>query len=68
MAITGYFLDQNWEYRQVLLGFEPLKGAHTGENLGSVLCQALERHQISDRIMAIITDNASNNKTMFDKI
>jgi hypothetical protein len=68
MAITGYFLDQHWDYRQVLLAFEPLEGAHTGEKLGSVLCQVLKRHQISDQIMAITTDNASNNKTMFDKI
>lgn len=68
IAITGYFLDQHWEYRQVLLGFELLEGPHTGENLGLVLCDVLTKHQISDRIMAITTDNASNNKTMFDKI
>ncbi|KAJ5378259.1 uncharacterized protein N7496_005668 [Penicillium cataractarum] len=24
MAITGYFIDQEWNYRELLLGFEPL--------------------------------------------
>jgi hypothetical protein len=31
MAITGYFIDMNWVYREVL-GFKPLSGAHTGAN------------------------------------
>jgi hypothetical protein len=64
MAITGYFLDQEWNYREVLLGFEPLEGPHTGMNLGLVLSETLQKHHISDRIMAITTDNASNNQTM----
>jgi hypothetical protein len=37
MAITGYFLDELWEYREVLLGFEPLSGTHSGENLAKVV-------------------------------
>lgn len=68
MAITGYFLDQNWEYREVLLGFEPLEGTHSGDNLASVLSAILKQHQIVDRIMAITTDNASNNDTMIIKM
>ena len=68
MAITGYFLDQNWDYREVLLGFEPLEGTHTGTNLSSILSETLQRHYILDRIMAITTDNASNNQTMIASI
>lgn len=30
MAITGYFLDREWNYREVLLGFEPIHGTHAG--------------------------------------
>lgn len=61
MAITGYFLDQNWDYREVLLGFEPLEGTHTGTNLSSILSETLQKHYILDRIMAITTDNTLNN-------
>jgi hypothetical protein len=68
MAVTGYFLDKNWEYRQILLGFEPLDGSHTGQNLALALCAVIKRHGIEDKIMGITTDNASNNKTMFDKV
>jgi len=68
MAITSYFLDQNWDYREVLLGFDPLEGTHTGLNLGLVLTDTLQKYQIMDRIMAITTDNASNNQTMITSI
>ncbi|KAJ5264779.1 hypothetical protein N7505_007575 [Penicillium chrysogenum] len=50
MAIT--------DYREVLLGFEPLSGTHLGANLSEVI------HQILDRVLAITTDNASNNTTL----
>lgn len=64
MAITGYFLDKEWEYREVLLGFEPLSGTHSGVNLGENVLQILQKHQITDRVLAVTSDNASNNKTL----
>lgn len=41
MAITGYFIDKDWQYREVLLGFEPLHGTHSGANLSSVVLDIL---------------------------
>lgn len=64
LAISGYFIDGDWEYREVLLGFEPLQGKHTGSNLSNVLFDILRRHEIDQRVFAITTDNASNNKTL----
>lgn len=68
MAISGYFLDQRWNYRERLLGFEPLEGSYTGRNLSLVLSKVLQTNQISDRIAAITTVNASNNATMIASI
>jgi hypothetical protein len=48
MAVTGYFLDQHWEYREILLGFEPLSGSHTGVNLSEVVLKLLQQHKITD--------------------
>ncbi|KAJ5731814.1 uncharacterized protein N7483_006322, partial [Penicillium malachiteum] len=31
MAITGYFIDADWVYREGLLDFKPVYGAHTGQ-------------------------------------
>lgn len=68
MAVTGYFIDQDWNYREILLGFEPLHGTHTGGNLGTVLFQLLQKHQIEDSVLTVTTDNASNNSTLLESI
>lgn len=68
MAITGYFIDCDWVYREVLLGFKPLHGAHTGANLSAVLLDTLLEHNLEDRVFGLITDNASNNKTLVDSL
>jgi hypothetical protein len=68
IAITGYFIDQEWNYREILLGFEPLHGTHNGSNLGSTLFEILQKHGITDRVLSITTDNASNNNTMMASI
>ena len=64
MAITGYFIDRDWNYRKLLLSFEPLDGAHSGMNLSEVLIEIFKKLNITDRVLAIISDNASNNITL----
>lgn len=68
MAVTGYFIDQDWNYREILLGFEPLHGTHSGVNLSAVLLDLLQQHSIADRVLAITSDNASNNSTLLSNI
>lgn len=68
MAVTGYFLDKDWNYREILLGFEPLHGSHTGSYLSTVLFDLLEKYHITDQVLTATTDNASNNSTLMDSL
>ena len=68
MAVTGYFIDKDWQYREILLGFEPLHGTHSSVNLSVVLIDVLERYDIKHKVLAIITDNASNNKILVESL
>lgn len=68
MAVTGYFIDTEWEYQEILLGFEPLHGSHTGAYLSKILLDILQRHQIDSRVFALTTDNASNNATLVENL
>ena len=68
LAITGYFIDANWVYREVLLGFKPLHGAHTGSNMSSVVLETLKNHQIQDKVFGLTSNNASNNKILADSL
>ncbi|KAJ5682064.1 uncharacterized protein N7477_002004, partial [Penicillium maclennaniae] len=53
---------------QILLGFEPLEGIYTRENLTLALYTIINRHRIKDQILAITTNNTLNNKIIFDKL
>lgn len=68
MAITDYFIDEDWDYREVLLGFEPLYGSHTGVNLSAVLLELFQQYDIVDRVLAITTDNTLNNSALIESI
>lgn len=68
LAITGYFIDMKWVYREVLLAFDPVYGSHTGKNLAEILLKNLRQHNLQHRILAITTDNASNNTTLMAEL
>jgi hypothetical protein len=55
-------------YREILLGFEPIHGTHSGANLSTVVLEKLEQHNITNRVITITTDNASNNTTLMETI
>jgi hypothetical protein len=64
LAITAYYIDNNWEFREVLIGFEQIHGEHTGVVLSRIVEDVLEQFGIQDRLLAVTTDNASNNGTL----
>lgn len=68
IAITGYFVNANWVYQEILLGFKPLHSLYTGANLSAVLLETLIYHNIQNRVFGITTDNTINNKTLVDTI
>ena len=68
MAIVNYYIDRKWKLREVLLGFEPLSGQHTGKKLTIVVNAVLDNYCLSDRVFALVTDNASNNGTLASEL
>ncbi len=64
LGVTCYYISESWEYKEVLIGFEPIEGSHTGENLGYAVNDILPQHNLTHRLLAITADNASNNGTL----
>lgn len=64
LGIVGSFINSRWERKEVLLGFEPLSGAHTGAALAAVVQKILYEYDIEPHLLTITADNASNNKTL----
>ena len=69
MAIQGYFIDSDWRYREVLLGFEHVTDRHSGANLAKILKQALQDRYIPlQKIITVTADNAGNNGTLVQSL
>lgn len=67
MAVVVHFIDPRWEYCEHLVGFEKLKGKHTGDNMSISMSSIFLRGNTPfkiQNIMAFTTDGASNNCTM----
>lgn len=63
-GIKAHFIDDNWNVRDVLIGFEQPEDRHTGEVLAEHFCKTLNSFNIAHLLFTITSDNASNIKKM----
>src|SRR5205085_3579262 len=61
LAVVSYWITDDWELREVLLGFKQIRGAHTGKNLADLVGDVLKRYGIESRLLGFTSDSASNN-------
>jgi hypothetical protein len=64
LAIIGYFITPDWEYKEVMLGFENLPEGHTGKEQAQVVMDCLRRYGLEGQLGAITSDNATVNETV----
>ena len=60
LAVTAHWIDDNWVQHDVTLGFELLKGSHTGQLLMETFVKVMERFNLQQKVMSITSDNGSN--------
>ena len=66
LGVIAFFIDSDWRYHDVLIDFESVLGRHLGSRLAIIVRGLLQKHNIEDRLSAVTTDNAGNNKTFFE--
>lgn len=64
LGITAHWIDDNWIQKELVIGFEPLNGAHTAENIAEALVDVIDRFNLGKKLQSITTDNASNMRKM----
>jgi len=64
LEVIAYFIDINWQYREVLLIFKFLKSKHTRKRLTNVVYSILKKYNLQDCLITIIANNVNNNKTL----
>jgi hypothetical protein len=67
-GFTIHYIDNDWKLQESLLAFKFLEGEHDGFNLAEYLVEVLEEFGITDRLLGITADNASNNSTMISHL
>jgi len=56
------------EYKSFLLSFEQIQGKHSADKLAAEFDRVIQLYNLNDKIVRLITDNASNNLAAFDNI
>jgi GTPase Era involved in 16S rRNA processing len=64
LAINAHWMSSTFEQHRACIEFVEIEGNHSGENLANIVATVLERFHISDKVMTITADNASNNDTL----
>jgi hypothetical protein len=64
IAITLYYVDEQFRLHEDLLDFQAVSVSHTGLNLTEHVLSILFTYGIQAKLYCITTDNASNNGTM----
>jgi hypothetical protein len=59
LGITIHYVDSNWCLCNFLLDIIPFNVRHTGENIAQEIIRVLDEFQISNKIIALTTDNES---------
>jgi hypothetical protein len=64
LGIIGHWLTEDFLYRERLLEFIELQGIHSSENMAAAIWTMLSELDLQEKLITIMGDNASNNKTM----
>ena len=68
LAIVAYWISDSWQKEEVLIGFEEIRGSHTGANMAGIINHILAKYGIQDRILGFTSDGASNNRTLTEAL
>jgi len=65
LAITNYFIINNWDYIEILLIFKSLSGKYSGEKLTDYIIKTLYFYNIIKQLLTITADNIKNNNLFY---
>jgi len=63
IGITCHFINSDWKLISTLLDIRGFGGDHSGENISACVLESLDDFRIAHKLLAVVTDNASNNDT-----
>ncbi|KAG8709763.1 hypothetical protein FRC08_018078, partial [Ceratobasidium sp. 394] len=68
LAITGSWITHDWRLEETLLDFVELRSTHDGLSMANAVASALSELGIEEKVVALVSDNASNNGTLIEHL
>ena len=68
LDITEYFIDESWDYWEILLEFQPLHSQCTEKNLIKVIVNIMNSYSVLNRLLIITVNNTFNNATLYTEL
>ena len=69
LGITAHWINSDWRIQEIVFDFLDISDiAHTGINLAKNLEHVIQDRNLSNGVLAIVTDNASNNDLLFENL
>jgi len=65
MSVTIHFLTKEMKLKKAVLSLRLAPSPHTGVHLAEMFLEVLQQWGVTERLMAITSDNATNNDTFF---
>ena len=66
LKVNAYYIDDNWQYQELLLSFKPLTNCYTGWELALITMKFLQKYKLQHQLLAITTNNAKSNITLWE--
>jgi hypothetical protein len=66
LGITAHYIASppgqpcEWELQSKIIGFEELKGRHSGANIASTMLDVLDHYEICDKVVFFFLSTQSN--------
>jgi len=68
MAVTGHWIDEDFQLKSILLDFVAVPGRHDGLRLAAIFQEVVDDYELKGKIIGVTTDNASNNDTFITEL
>ena len=66
LEINAYYIDDNWQYQELLLSFKPLTNCYTGWELALITMKFLQKYKLQHQLLAITINNARLNIILWE--
>ena len=68
LGVVAHYTSEDRLLRHSVLALKEVHGQHSGENQAQAFLEVMDEYQIRNKIVYMMTDNATNNDTMIKEV